>query len=171
MHLMINDLLDYSRVMRHTLEFQPVDSSQALQTALSNLEVAIQESGTVVTYESLPVIMGDNTQLMRLFQNLIANAIKFRSDKAPEINVQSKLKNQEWIFSVRDNGIGFEPQYAERIFAIFQRLHTRAHYPGSGIGLAVCKKIVERHGGRIWAESAAGKGSVFYFTVPKKGAH
>jgi PAS domain S-box-containing protein len=171
MHLMINDLLDYSRVMRHTLEFEPVDSGQALQKALSNLEIAIQESGAVITHESLPIVMADHTQLMRLFQNLIANAIKFRSEKAPEIHVHAELKDNQWIFSVRDNGIGFEPQYAERIFAIFQRLHTHAHYPGSGIGLAVCKKIVDRHGGRIWAESSAGHGSTFYFTVPQKGAY
>ena len=133
---------------------------------LDNLQVAIGESGAVVTHDPLPVVMADPTQLSQLFQNLIGNALKFRGERPPEIHVGAEQQGEEWLFWVRDNGIGIEAQYAERIFVIFQRLHTRDEYPGTGIGLAICKRIVERHGGRIWVESEPGEGSSFFFTIP-----
>jgi chemotaxis family two-component system sensor kinase Cph1 len=134
--------------------------------ACANLRMTIEESNAEVTSDSLPTVMGDQTQLAQLFQNLISNAIKFQDEeKTPEVHVGAERQNGEWLFSVRDNGVGIDPQYAERIFVIFQRLHGRTEYSGTGIGLAVCKKIVERHGGKIWVESEPGKGSTFYFTL------
>src|SRR5262249_52523091 len=135
-------------------------------TALSNLKVAVEESGAVVTQDPLPTVYADSGQLIQLFQNLIGNGLKFRGPASPRIHVGAREKNGEWVLSVSDNGIGIEPQYFERIFVIFQRLHTREEYPGTGIGLALCKRIVERHGGRIWVESAPGQGATFYFTLP-----
>jgi PAS domain S-box-containing protein len=171
MQTLINDLLAYSRVSTHGKPFQPTDCAATLNYALSNLEIAIEESGAVVTNDPLPTVMADETQLMRVFQNLIGNGIKFRTDLSPEIHVGVERNDNdgEWLFSVQDNGIGIDPQYFERIFAIFQRLHSREEYPGTGIGLAICKKIVERHGGRIWVESEVGKGATFYFTIPDRG--
>jgi light-regulated signal transduction histidine kinase (bacteriophytochrome) len=132
--------------------------------------MAIAESGAIVAHDDLPQIMADSAQLVRLFQNLIGNAIKFRGKKKPKIYISARREGHDWLFSVRDNGIGIEPAYAERIFVVFQRLHTREEYPGTGIGLSVCKKIVERHGGHIWVESEPGHGSTFYFTVPDRPA-
>ena len=167
---LITDLLAYSRLGTRGKPFQMTDCGEVLAQALANLKVAIEESGVQITRAPLPKVMGDPIQLMQLFQNLIGNAIKFRGD-APTIHVAAELDDRspapEWVFCVRDNGIGIEPQYFERIFVIFQRLHTRQQYPGTGIGLAVCKKIVERHGGRIWVESPPGQGAAFYFTIPK----
>jgi PAS domain S-box-containing protein len=162
---LIQDLLAYSRVGTRGRRFAPCDTRRVLERALANLRTAIQESGAVLTHDSLPTVTGDEAQLVQLFQNLIANAIKFRGDRKPEIQVGARPEDGRWRFSVKDNGIGIEPQYIERIFVIFQRLHGREKYPGTGIGLAICKRIVERHGGRIWVESQPGQGSVFYFTI------
>ena len=138
-----------------------------LDEALSSLTVAIEESGAAVTSDALPTVMADASQLAQVFQNLIGNALKFRAEgRRPEIRVTARREADEWVFAVADNGIGIEPQYFERIFRMFQRLHTRARYPGTGIGLAICKKIVERHGGRIWLESRPEGGTTFFFTLP-----
>ncbi|NJM90468.1 MAG: GAF domain-containing protein [Hydrococcus sp. RU_2_2] len=180
MRTLINDLLSYSRVSTRGQPFESVDAKASLEVAIANLKIAINETGAVVKYDSLPQIMADASQLTQLFQNLIANAIKFRRENVPpqieigaarsekENLARSPKKNSsEWLFWVRDNGIGIEPQYGDRIFVIFQRLHGRGKYPGTGIGLSICKKIVERHGGSIWVESEFGKGSTFHFTIPE----
>jgi chemotaxis family two-component system sensor kinase Cph1 len=134
--------------------------------AVFNLQAAIKESGASVRYDDLPSVTADPSQLIRLFQNLIGNAIKFRSKEAPKIQNSASRLGNEWVFSVKDNGIGIDPKFATRIFITFQRLHGRKEYPGTGVGLATRKKIVEHHGGRIWVESKPGKGSAFYFTIP-----
>jgi signal transduction histidine kinase len=186
MKTMITDLLTFSRVGTHGKPFVMVDSAVALQQAMDNLHTAAEESGAQVTRDSLPMVMADASQLVQLFQNLLGNAIKFRGAERPQIRVSAKFVPAEaagagqgggsthdgaayWRFSVQDNGIGIEAEYAERIFVIFQRLHSREDYPGTGIGLAVCHKIVSRHGGRIWVESEPGAGSTFFFTLPDKG--
>jgi PAS domain S-box-containing protein len=166
MHALITDLLAFSRVGTRGSPFQPTDCRRVLEQALADLRVAIQESQATVTNTELPVVMGDAVLLIQLFQNLIGNAIKFRSAEPPHVHISATPKERGWEFAVRDNGIGFDPQYAERVFIIFQRLHNRQEYPGTGIGLAICKRIVERHGGQIWAESQAGQGTTFYFTLP-----
>ncbi len=171
MQTLINDLLSYSRVSTRGQPFKRVDCNAVLNNALANLKFAIEESGAVVTRDTLPEVMADATQLSQLFQNLIANAIKFKSEQPPQIHIGVERTGQEWRFAVRDNGIGIEPQYAERIFIIFQRLHTRDKYPGTGIGLAICKKIVERHGGNIWIESQLQHGATFFFTIPDRAAN
>jgi chemotaxis family two-component system sensor kinase Cph1 len=169
MQSMINDLLDYSRVGTGGKTFEKTDCAHVFSQAIVNLQGAIEESGAAVTQNNLPTINADETQLIQLFQNLIDNALKFRGKEPPRIHVTSKKKGGEWLFSVQDNGIGIDSQYAKRVFVIFQRLHNRKKYPGTGIGLAICKRIVERHGGRIWVESEPGKGSTFFFTIPRKG--
>jgi signal transduction histidine kinase len=166
MQMIIKDLLEYSRVGTNAGEFKTADSSSVVEKAISNLQAAIEDSGARVTHDVLPNIIADEPQLVRLFQNLIGNAIKFRSEEPPRVHIAAAKRGNEWIFSVKDNGIGTDPEHAERIFVIFQRLHTREEYPGTGIGLAICKKIVERHGGNIWVESEIGKGSAFFFTLP-----
>jgi PAS domain S-box-containing protein len=166
MQELINDLLAYSRVGRNAKPFQPVASELALVQALTNLKIAIQESKAVVTYDPLPMVVADDSQLTLLFQNLVGNAIKFHNSKEPRVHISVQPGQKEWIFLVRDNGIGIDPCYTERIFEMFQRLHNRTEYSGTGIGLAICKKIVERHGGRIWVESQLNNGSTFYFTIP-----
>ena len=166
MQRLINDLLTYSRVTAQDKVFERVDCNGILEEALSNLRVAVEESRAVVTHDPLPTVMADGGQLGQLFQNLIGNAIKFRGKEPPQVYVSAERRTGEWLFSVRDNGIGVDPQYAERIFVIFQRLHNREEYPGTGIGLALCKKIVERHGGRIWVASQTGQGATFHFTLP-----
>ncbi|MBK8782666.1 MAG: PAS domain S-box protein [Anaerolineales bacterium] len=168
MQTLIKDLLEYSRVDRRGNPIQPIDANMALKSALRNLEASIQQSGAIVTTRLLPTVDADATQLAQLFQNLIGNAIKFRSERPPQIYVEVKDLGNVWQFSVRDNGIGIEPQYFERIFLVFQRLHTRREYPGTGIGLSICKKIVDRHGGRIWIESEPGQGTTFFFTIPQR---
>ncbi|WP_019500027.1 PAS domain-containing protein [Pseudanabaena sp. PCC 6802] len=168
MQTLINDLLEYSRVNTRAQPFVPIDCAQVLERALTNLKMAIAESSAVITCDPLPKVMADPTQLAQLFQNLIGNAIKFRGELAPQIHIGAKRNSDRWVFSISDNGIGIEPQYGDRIFAVFQRLHNRVKYKGTGIGLAICKKIVERHGGSIWVESALDRGSTFYFTIPDR---
>jgi light-regulated signal transduction histidine kinase (bacteriophytochrome) len=168
MQILINDLLAFSRIGSKGQAFRPADCEAALQEALSNLCVAIRESGAQITHDPLPTVMGDATQLVQLFQNLIGNALKFRREEPPRIHVRAESKDGCWHLSVQDNGIGIESQYFDRIFAVFQRLHGRVAYPGTGIGLAICKKIVERHGGAIRVESEFGKGSTFRFTLLEK---
>jgi chemotaxis family two-component system sensor kinase Cph1 len=169
MQTLVQDLLTFSRVGRNR-ERAEIASDAAVREALQNLQAALQESAAVVQHEGLPTVSADRTQLAQLFQNLIGNAIKFRGDKAPIINVSAEKISAEWVFSVSDNGIGIGAEYVEAIFVIFQRLHTRAEYPGNGVGLAICKKIVEQHGGRIWVESKAGEGASFKFTLPATSA-
>jgi signal transduction histidine kinase len=169
MQTLINDLLKYSRAGSAASPLQATDCTAVVQTALRSLRLAIEESGAQVEHGKLPVVMGDAAQLTQLFQNLIANAIKFRSGHAPRIVVRAEPEDGMWCFAVQDNGIGIEPEYFDRIFVMFQRLHSRSAYPGTGIGLAICKKIVERHGGRIWVESQPGQGTVFKFTLPQAG--
>ena len=164
MQTLINDLLAYSRVGTRGKEFEPTDCMAAVDLALGNLKAAIEESSAVVTHGPLPTVMADKMQIGQLLQNLIGNAVKYHGAEPPRVHVSAEQKGKDWVFAVRDNGIGIDPQYAERIFVVFQRLHTREEYPGTGIGLAICKKIVERHGGRIWVESQAGSGATFYFT-------
>lgn len=166
MQELIGDLLAYSRVGTKGHPFVPVPAEDVVKSALRTLAVAIAESGAQVSCDTLPTVVGDQGQLGQLMQNLIANGIKYRNGKAPEIHIGCTRKSGDWLFSVRDNGIGIDAQYRERIFVLFQRLHTREEYEGTGIGLAICKKIVERHGGRIWVESEVGKGSEFFFTLP-----
>lgn len=165
MQRLINDLLMYSRVGTRGKPFQPTDCKNVLNNALDNLDIAIRESRAKVTYGSLPVVMADEGQLVQLFQNLVANAIKFSGKKVPRIHISAKLKGDECILSVKDNGIGIDHQYFERIFVIFQRLNGN-QYTGTGLGLAISKKIVERHGGKIWIDSQSGRGSTFYFMLP-----
>jgi PAS domain S-box-containing protein len=166
---LIGDLLVYSRAGTRGKEPGPAEVQAILKNTMENLRASIQESGAVITADPLPTVQADAVQLTQLFQNLIGNAIKFRADRPPQIHIGARREKSRWIFSVRDNGVGIDPQYHERIFLIFQRLHTRTKYPGTGIGLAICKKIVERHGGEIWLESQPGQGSTFYFTIPDKG--
>src|SRR5437016_9056780 len=169
MKQLIEDLLAYSRVGTRDRNFKPADSESSLKRALTNLRAAIQDSGATVTQDKLPTIPCDEVQLAQLFQNLIGNALKFRKpDVAPAVHVGAAEQGAEWEFMVRDNGIGIEPQYFERIFMVFQRLHDKGEYPGTGIGLAIVKKVVERHGGRIWVQSQPGAGTTFHFTMPKE---
>ena len=165
---MISDLLIYSRVGTRGKEFAPINCEDVLKEVLNSLQIAIEESAATITHDPLPTVMADVTQLAQLLQNLIANAIKYRGKNSPLIHLGVQSQNNEWLFSVKDNGIGLDPKYSERIFGIFQRLHTREEYAGTGIGLAVCQRIVQRHGGRIWVKSELGKGTTFYFTIPIK---
>ncbi len=165
---LISDLLEYSHTRSRDVVYDKMESEEALKDALSNLKIAIEESGAKITHGPLPAVYGDKMRIIQLFQNLISNAIKFKSQSGvPKIHVACRETSDEYIFSVSDNGIGISPEYLDRIFIIFQRLHTRDEYPGTGIGLSICKKIVEKHGGRIWAESKPGAGSVFYFSIRK----
>lgn len=166
MRQLISGLLEYSRAGTRGLQLAPTDCEVILQEVLANLEVSIQESSATVTHAPLPTVMAEHLQMVQLFQNLIGNAIKFRGSEPPHIHVSAKRHNSYWLFSVADNGIGIDPEHHQLIFVIFQRLHGRMEYPGTGIGLAICKKLVERLGGSIWLESSMGKGSTFYFTLP-----
>jgi light-regulated signal transduction histidine kinase (bacteriophytochrome) len=168
MQQLINDLLAYSRVGTRGKSFEPTDCEAVLAAAIANLDVAIKENKAKVTHDPLPKVMADEGQLIQLFQNLLDNAIKFHGKKLPRVHVSAERGENEWVFSVKDNGIGIDPQYFERIFIIFQRLH-REEYQGTGIGLAIAKRIVHRHGGQIWIGSEPSTGSTIYFTIPSKG--
>lgn len=168
MQKLVQDLLAFSRVGRQGLVLENTDINAVLEAALKNLESAIQESGAVVERTQLPAVMADGSQLVQVFQNLIGNAIKFRGSEPSLIRVSAELTGKECVFSVADNGIGIAAEHAESVFVIFRRLHTRVEYPGNGIGLSICKKIIEQHGGRIWVESEPGRGSIFRFTLPMK---
>jgi two-component system, sensor histidine kinase and response regulator len=163
---LIDDLLSYTRLGADTQSPQPVDLSKTLQEALKNLEVAIGEKGAKITQDPLPVVKAHPPHMMLLFLNLLGNALKFHGPAPPKIHVSARLEENQWVLGVSDNGIGIHPKYFEKLFVVFQRLHTRDEYPGTGIGLALCRKIVEGQGGRIWVESEPGKGATFYFTVP-----
>lgn len=169
MQNLVNDLLAYSRISRARLEMQRIDCEAAFQRAVTNLSAAIEECNATVTHDRLPAVMGNLSQMAQVFQNLIGNAIKFRSETSPLIHVSADQGEGEWIFSVRDNGIGIDEQFSERIFKMFERLHSQAEYPGTGIGLTICKQVVERHGGRIWVKSQPAKGSIFFFSIPNIG--
>jgi light-regulated signal transduction histidine kinase (bacteriophytochrome) len=168
MSAMIEGLLQYSRVETQGSTFSEADLEVLLGATLENLQLAIDENEAEVEHGPLPRLSVDASQIMRLLQNLIGNALKFRSERPPRVRVEAEQKDGEWIFSVADNGIGIPADQGGRIFGMFQRLHTRDVYPGMGVGLAVCKRIVERHGGRIWVESEEGAGSTFYFTLPQR---
>ena len=166
MQTLIQDLLTYSRVGTRGASFKPTECQAVLEQVLMNLEVAIAESDADISSGALPSLSADASQLAQLLQNLIGNAIKFRGDSPPRIRVEAAQRSDEWLFSVQDNGIGIDPRYSDRIFQVFQRLHGIGQYPGTGIGLAVCKKIVERHQGNIWVESQPDDGATFCFTIP-----
>jgi signal transduction histidine kinase len=168
MQKLIDDLLTYSRVGAPHIPFEPVDCNRLLNQAITNLRVAIEENHALITSSDLPTVTCNGSQMIQLFQNLISNAIKFRGAEIPRIRIAAEYRDGEWLFSFRDNGIGIDPQYKDRIFQIFQRLHSRDEYDGTGIGLALCMKIVELHKGKIWMESEEGKGATFYFTLPDR---
>jgi signal transduction histidine kinase len=170
MQVLIQDLLAFSRVGRKNGPLEDVDCGELIKEVLQTLTPAIAESRAVVTHENLPTVQAHRTQMAQVFQNLIGNAIKFRANEPPKIAVHAERQNRAWLFSVTDNGIGIEPDSAAKIFEVFQRLHARSDYPGNGIGLAICKKIVERYGGSIWVDSQTGAGSTFKFTMPVKTA-
>lgn len=167
MQKLIEGLLQYSRIATRGADFRPVDMNKVSDSAVANLTIAIRESRAAITKDDLPTVLGDETQLIQLLQNLIGNAMKFRKpDVPPAVHVSAKSEAGEWVFSVSDNGIGIKPEHFDRIFLIFQRLHTRQEHPGTGIGLALCKRIVERHHGRIWVKSTPREGTTFFFTIP-----
>jgi light-regulated signal transduction histidine kinase (bacteriophytochrome) len=166
MQQLIVDLLSYSRLTTRGKALTLTQAEDACNAAIGNLQESIKDSKALVSVGPLPAVLADAGQLAALFQNLIGNAIKYRNERRPEIRVEARPQGNEWVFSVQDNGIGIESQYFERIFQMFQRLHSRKEYAGTGIGLAICKKIVERHGGRIWLESEPGRGSTFLFAIP-----
>ena len=171
MRVLIKDLLEYSQIEAKEIHWKSMESELAVTQALANLKTAIEESSAIVTYETLPRIIGDSSQMSSLFQNLIGNAIKYRREEPPKIHISAERKGDKWLFSVNDNGIGIDPNNLDRIFVVFQRLHTEEEYEGTGIGLAICKRIIERHKGNIWIKSEPGKGSTFYFTIPDREAN
>jgi signal transduction histidine kinase len=168
MQALIDDLLTYARVGTKAAPLRPVAAAEAVAVAMSSLRMALEESQARITVDSLPIVLGDRRQREQLFQNLIGNAIKFRGEQPPQVRIRAEPEQNFWRFSVQDNGIGIAPEYFDRIFVMFQRLHGRREYPGTGIGLAICKKIVERHGGRIWVESMPGGGTTFLFTLRRE---
>jgi PAS domain S-box-containing protein len=168
MQRLINDLLSYSLVGARQKTVKPTDCHFVLGQVIANLSGTIELNNVVITNDDLPTVMADASQMRELFENLVGNAIKFCSEHAPHVHISAKQDGNKWLFSVQDNGLGIDPQYKDKIFVIFQRLHSKEEYPGTGIGLAMCKRIVERHGGKIWVDSNVGKGSTFYFTIPIK---
>ena len=169
MQMLLHDLLEYSRVGTRGKPFTPVNCEHVVKQAMANLKIAIEECNASVNYDTLPTVMGDEGQLVQLFQNLIGNAIKFRREEAPQVHISAQRRNNIITFTVKDNGIGIDSQHSQSIFEIFRRLHTREEYPGTGMGLAICKKIVERHGGHISVQSQPGQGSIFYFSIDMAG--
>jgi light-regulated signal transduction histidine kinase (bacteriophytochrome) len=166
MKAMIDDLLTYSRIGTQGKPLVPIDMEDVLLTVMKDLRLTIDESGATVSSDPLPTVTADRMQMVLLLENLIGNAIKYRGVPSPQVRVSARASARAWIFSVQDNGIGIDQRYSERLFQMFQRLHSRDEYPGTGIGLAIAKRIVERHGGRIWFESEEGKGTTFVFTIP-----
>jgi len=167
MSALIKHLLEYSRVSTRRPEFAPTDCEAAFHVSMTNLQMALDECQATITHDPLPTVKADSSQIGQLLQNLVGNAVKFRGPEAPHVHVSAREEQSEWLFSVKDDGIGIEPEHFDTIFGIFQRLHARDEYPGSGVGLAICKRIVERHRGRMWVESEPGNGSTFCFTIPK----
>ncbi len=165
MRQLIMAMLDLSRLDTRPQENAVVDTEQVLALSLKNLQIAIEESGAQVSHDPLPRVMGDETRLVQLFQNLIGNAVKYHGEAPPRVHVSARMEGDKAVFSVKDNGIGIDPRYHDRIFQLFQRLHSREEYEGTGIGLTMCRRIVEQHNGKIWVESELGKGSTFYFTL------
>ena len=170
MQELISDLLAYSRVESRAAPFEPISLNETFDDALTLLQSSIEDAGGEVTRDELPTVRGDGSQLSQLLQNLIGNGIKYHGDRPPRLHVSAERNGNDWTIAVRDNGIGIATEHYERIFEIFRRLHTQLAYPGTGIGLAVCRRIVSRHGGRIWLESAAGEGTTFYFTIAAAGS-
>ena len=167
METLVRDLLDYSQVTKLEPPKVPIDANEVLGQVLANLSGSIAESGSIIANDPLPMVRIHSTHLRQMFQNLIGNAIKYRKPEvAPEVHINAREENGWWIFSIRDNGIGIHPRYKEQIFGLFKRLHSSDIYSGTGIGLAICKRIVERYHGRIWVESEPGNGSTFFFTIP-----
>jgi len=166
MQSLIKDLLQYSRIGTQGNPFEPTDMETVYNQVISSLKTSIEETGALISHDPLPTLQADPSQLAQLLQNLIGNGLKFRSQENPAIHISAKACTGEWLFSVKDNGIGIDREYSERIFQIFQRLHSKEEYPGTGIGLAICRRIIEQHGGKIWVKSVPGKGATFYFTVP-----
>ncbi len=166
MKALIDDLLAYARVESRGKNLELIESESVLQRVLNDIQVSIADHDAVITHDPLPPVLADRTQLTLLFQNLLSNALKFRTTRPPHVHISARQEGLQWLLTVKDNGIGIEPQYANKIFELFQRLHARQEYPGTGLGLAICKRIVERHGGRIWVESELGKGATFFFTLP-----
>ena len=166
MQAMLQDLLTYSRVSSQGAEPRPTDSGQVVQEALLSLRTRIEESQARVDVEGLPTVMADRSQLLQVFQKLLGNALKFAGDAAPVVRITAERHGRDWVFAVRDNGIGIDGKYSERVFQIFQRLHPQDEYEGTGIGLALCEKILRRHNGRIWLASKPGEGTTFFFNLP-----
>jgi light-regulated signal transduction histidine kinase (bacteriophytochrome) len=166
MQTLVQDLLAFSRVGRQGHDLKVIEIGAIVKIAMKNLQAAIEESGAKIVCGLLPSVVADGSQLVQVFQNLVGNAIKFRGPEPPVIRVTAEQQGQEWVLSIADNGIGIAPEHSELVFVIFKCLHARAEYSGSGIGLAICKKIIEQHGGRIWVESQPGKGATFKFTLP-----
>lgn len=171
MRALIRDLLDYSEIDYQARPFQSVDLGRVVELVLANLRASVHDTAAEITHDELPTVVGDKPQLVQLLQNLVSNAIKFHDQPPPKIHIAVERQDSEWLVSVRDQGIGIEPEYRDRVFDFFRRLHNRDRFPGTGIGLAICKRVVERHGGRIWVEPTPGHGSTFYFTLPVRELH